>query len=236
MNIISRRRILKGGLVTALATITGCNFDKPNKIYFTWDELHKDTNLMPLRLIDIPDILKLIKYDKLEFPELWKSAKRTLEEGIGDCDDTSILGSYLAWEFLEYEPKLLAVADDKWKNSHAMSLLRAKVDPGEPEEYGAIDKGQLFFPVHESVSELIHSINDFVSARAQYFEEQEKTKQPRIIPFTQYRVIDLRKCEKAGYDWVKGKENLFRYFKNEFAGDFNRLEPRRQYSKDHNNS
>jgi hypothetical protein len=136
---------------------------------------------MPKDLFEISEYLikNIIYYkDKKEF---WNSPEKTIKEGVGDCDDMAILGSYFA-ERLGYSPKVLFLVEEN-NSAHLVTLLEEN-----NQKYGAIEDYRVYCPVYNSINALIIDIN-----RADFRN------------YCYYSVIDLNFLNK---NWRTSEDNL----------------------------
>lgn len=159
----------------------------------TWQQLNAEKR--PRYITDINNYLMNIKKEK-DTSEEWKSAKRTFEEGEGDCEDIAFLGAYLAEKFFEYPPALLYLGGRKSRIGHVVALL--KVEDNGKIRYGAIEKDFIIFPECKTIDEVAQTLNENVG----------KDK------FSVYRVVNLN---LSNLDWRTGKENLRPYFNSVFS-------------------
>lgn len=159
----------------------------------TWQELNAEKR--PRYITDINNYLMNIKKEK-DTSEEWKSAKRTFEEGEGDCEDIAFLGAYLAEKFFEYPPAILYLGGRKSRIGHTVALLKTE-DSGEV-RYGAIEKDFIIFPDCKTIDEV-----------AQILNENLKDK------FLVYKTVNLN---YTNIDWRTGKENLCLYFRAILSG------------------
>jgi hypothetical protein len=135
----------------------------------------------PKNLLDISEYLNknIIYYrDKTEF---WNSPKKTIEEGMGDCDDIAILGSYFA-ERLGYSPKALLLVENI-SSAHLVALLEKN-----NQRYGAIEDCRVYYPIYNSINSLVIDIN-----------------KSNFRNYSYYSVIDLNSLNK---NWRTSYDNL----------------------------
>lgn len=121
---------------------------------------------------------------KEEKRDRWFSAKKTIESGVGDCEEIAILGSYFA-EKIGYPAKLLFLIE-KSSEAHIVTLLDEK--NSKKTKYGAIEKADLFYPIYNSIDELICDINKLYGR--DYFY---------------YTILDLDSLNK---NWITTNKNL----------------------------
>ncbi len=166
-------------VVFSLFGVFGCAGGGSNKIIseeqgikmrMSWEQLNGEAQ--PKNLQQISECLESCFRYRSDFIENWKSPKKLVMTGRGDCEDFAIAGAYFA-EKLGYEPKILIMVNDN-NRGHATTLLESKTQSGN--FYGLIERnsGEIS-PSFSSVKRLFDFINS-----------QNK---PRL--FSKYVVIDL---------------------------------------------
>ena len=173
-------------LLAAVSMFSGCS----NKERITWQELNNDKK--PSRLIDINERISHVRLDDELFFENWKSAKKTIEDGYGDCEDIAFLGAYLAEKYFQYPPLLLILAGNPNNSGHAVALLKKEEKGGI--KYGAIENSFIIFPEKDSIDKIVNTINQNPERR---------------YKFTKYAVIPLNSVKA---DWRTGDSNLYGRF------------------------
>ncbi len=145
-----------------------------------WPELQNNS---PKDLIEAHAYLRNIYYVK-EGTERWDSAKTIVEKGYGDCEEIAILGCYFA-EKLGYPPEALFLVDEK-EGGHLITLLEEKTLQGK--KYGAFEHTNLFYPVYDSIDELVKCINKTYRMNYLY-----------------YSILELNSLDK---NWRNSEKNL----------------------------
>ena len=194
----------KTSLVSLLAGIVliGCsnqkNFSqKTNNFEDQTQVKEKQEKIYPIKM---PKTLKGTQsylYKKIKYtPEkgdYWNSAEKTIRLGHGDCEDIAILGAYFA-EKLGYNPKILILIENM-SYSHVITLLKEKTRLAGI-KYGAIEKSDLFYPVYNSVDELIYDVNK--------------------IDHRNYSIYSICNLNKFTKDWRTSDKNLRNYKGKDF--------------------
>lgn len=194
---------LASGLIGAvLAFSSSCTVLVERKITYayprlimrvSWESVNKDTQ--PQTLEEIAEYQKTFIGPAYEiFHDEWKSAKRTHEEGYGDCEDYAINAAYFA-EKLGYEPIIMIFKPDKFQTGHAVALFKKKEN--EEIKYRYMDSSVC--------SASYSSLDDLANDLSKKYINRGVIKHP----WTEHRVINLNsiKC-----DWRNGKGNLKKYF------------------------
>lgn len=162
----------------------------------SWESLNeiKFYNLQEIRgylvsCIDYRKDEKLENGKKKEADE-WNSARETAERRFGDCEDISILASYLA-EKIGYEPRLLIL--EKSDSRQAICLLKKQTTYGI--RYGCIDYETLINPQYASLEDLVKEIN---------------LREKRV--WNKYRIFREINLSSVNFDWTRGAGNLLPCF------------------------
>lgn len=213
---LTRRDALKSlsaSLAGLVGLVSGCvstiveeeiSIDSNLKMKIPWEDLNGD--LKPKSISEIAQYLEGGISFSRQKPEIWKSAKRTVEDGMGNCKNTAVLGSYLA-ESLGYLPKILVFAGTKKQPGHAVSLL-------EKNRNGEICYGSIEPRLSVSVENLFpspkgfNSLDNLAIFLRSYYLVNGRSK----YLFEKWKAIDLADLEKEGCDWRCGSGNLSRYF------------------------
>ncbi len=200
-------------VLAGISIVSGCK-TTPTQEYLArtvrpnpsrWEQLNVNP---PKNEREIRDYLRSNITYGIEREEGWMSPKVCATRGYGDCDDTGILGAYLAGK-LEYPMKIIAIREVRgleFCGGHVMTFLEKKEN--EKTKYGLIGLGVLALPVFDSVEELIQVLN----------ENNKKDGNGRR--WNCYKIIDLDSCFPK--DWTTTGKNLFN--ENEMLKDYNSVE------------
>jgi len=210
---IGRRDFLKvlGGV--AVSCLAGCIETVSNevetiadlrpKMKLRWRDLNGE--LRPRTIEMISQYLDCgISYTTQE-PGIWKSAKRTVDDGMGNCKNTAVLGAHLA-EYLGYKPKLLLFAGDNLRPGHVVSFLEK--DFGDFKRYGSIEPVIHVDPERVSLLTTFNCIDNL----AIYLNQEYVNRKMVCYPYSKWKVVDLRKLDWDFCDWRRGSGNLARSF------------------------
>ena len=185
------QKAILGGLAT-LAGISGCATPpilRPTP--YIWNQLQKKETLRhPKEIIHFTNMLA----HEDDIFGVWKSARRTIQEGKGDCEDIAFLAAYLAEKHFQYEPTVIAPYNKTKTFGHAFALLTTQKE-GKT-KYGAIEKKRFFPPTRNSIDEIVIDISNY------YKISGEKK-------WSHYIIIPLKDSEA---DWRYGWRNLQDHF------------------------
>ncbi|MBU3913194.1 MAG: hypothetical protein KKB21_02915 [Nanoarchaeota archaeon] len=111
----------------------------------SWERLITDCK--PRTLGEISSYLEDCIDSSVKYPDFFRSAKRTVDDGKGDCKDNSALACCLAQD-LGYKPMML-VLQGQGESNHAVCLLE-RIDENANKKYGVIDREILVSPEFDS--------------------------------------------------------------------------------------
>ncbi len=196
-------RFLASGLIgIVLAFSSSCTVLVERKITYvyprlrvriSWNRINKDAQ--PKTLEEIAEYQQSCIWPANEiFHDEWKSAKRTHNEGYGDCEDYAINTAYFA-EKLGYEPIIMVFKPEKFQTGHAVALFKKK-ENGEI-KYRYLDSS--------ACSASYSSLDDIIKDLNKKYTDRGVIKHP----WTEHMVINLNsiKC-----NWKTGEGNLKKYF------------------------
>jgi len=189
-------------VLTGMSIVSGCK-TTPTQEYLArtivpnpnrWEQLNANP---PENEEGIRNFLNnSIRYGR-EIGEVWMSPKVSVTRGYGDCDDRGFLGAYLAGR-IGYPRKIIAVAEkggSEFNGGHVFTLLEKREN--NETKYGLVDNAVLAYPIFDSVSELIQTLNC----------EYRKTN-PGHKRWNYYKIVDVDSCFPE--DWTTTEEDLYR--------------------------
>lgn len=161
---MSFKKTLVSLLGAGIIILSGCSLNS-NFYSKKWEKINSN---MPNSLLKIQEYLSKEICYKSEKRDKWSSAKKTAELGFGDCEDIAILGSYFA-ESLDYPPKVLFIVDEL-NGGHVITFLEDKNPKAIHKiKYGAIDKVDLFYPIYDSIDNLVYDLNKIQNKNYSYY-------------------------------------------------------------------